>query len=279
MSPLRGRAAGTSPPRRQDGTARRRPRGRARRPRRRHALRRRPGEKVATDGRSSRATRGRPVDDHGRAGAGRGRSRRRGHRRDDQRQRALVVEATRVGAGTALAQIVRLVDEAQARAPIHASPTASPASSSRGPGDRARDAVVWFATGHAADEAFDRGGRGPHHRLPVRARAGDADGDHGRHRTPRSSASSSRAARSSNTRQVDVVVLDKTGTLTEGRMVSDRRVDDGGATPDLLRRRFRRGAVGAPDRSRPSPRAPAAAPVTGFANVPGQESTAWSPAP
>ena len=64
-----------------------------------------------------------------------------------------------------------------------------------------------------------RRGRGAHHRVPVRARPRDADGAAGRHR-PR------RAARRphqgpevlESTRRVDTIVLDKTGTVTSGRM-------------------------------------------------------------
>ena len=55
--------------------------------------------------------------------------------------------------------------------------------------------------------------------MPVRARPGDADGDHGRHRPRcRPPACSSRTPRRwSGSRQVDTLVVDKTGTLTEGK--------------------------------------------------------------
>ena len=94
----------------------------------------RPGEKVATDG---VVVEGRSAVDQslltGESVAGRGRRRRRGRRRDRQRRRRLVVEATRVGADTALAQIAQLVEQraVRARRPCSGSPTASPPSSSR----------------------------------------------------------------------------------------------------------------------------------------------------
>ena len=98
----------------------------------------------------------------------------------------LLIRAEKVGSDTLLAQIVRMVGEAQrSRAPIQ----------------RLADQVaryfvpavvlvslltfaVWsiWGTGAAAGpRAGERRGRADH-RLPVRARAGDADGDHGRHR-------------------------------------------------------------------------------------------------
>ena len=82
-----------------------------------------------------------------------------------------------------------------------------------------------------------RGGRGHDHRLPLRARARDSDGADGWH-GPR------RAARNPDqgpeileqTRQVTAIVLDKTGTVTEGRMeVTALVAADGMAETELLR--------------------------------------------
>ena len=55
--------------------------------------------------------------------------------------------------------------------------------------------------------------------MPVRARPGDADGDHGRHRPRRTRAacSSENAEALELLARVDVLVVDKTGTLTEGK--------------------------------------------------------------
>jgi len=134
---------------------------------------------------------------------------------------SLVVEATRVGADTALAQIIRLVDEAQG---------------SRADVQRLADRVsrvfvplailaalvtltAWFITGHEADDAFTAAvavliiacpcalglatplgimvGTGRGAQLGVIIKGGEVLED---------------------TRSVDVVVLDKTGTVTEGHM-------------------------------------------------------------
>ena len=134
---------------------------------------------------------------------------------------SLVVEATRVGADTALAQIIRLVDEAQAgRADVQrladrvASvfvPTAIAIS--------LLTLVGWMVTGHSASEAFTAAvavliiacpcalglatplaimvGTGRAAQLGVLIKGGDVLED---------------------SRAIDVLVLDKTGTVTEGRM-------------------------------------------------------------
>ena len=101
----------------------------------------------------------------------------------------LVVRATRVGADTAVAQIARLVTEAQAgKAPVQR--LADRISAVFVP------AVIALSAAHARGLARGRRQRhrrvhrrrgGAHHRLPVRARARDADRAHGRHR-PRGAA-------------------------------------------------------------------------------------------
>ena len=100
----------------------------------------------------------------------------------------LVVRATRVGADTQLAQMARLVEQAQ-------SGKAAGAAAGRPGlrGVRARRArrracspsSGWLLAGGVASAAVDRRRRGAGHRLPVRARPGDADRAAGRHRPRR----------------------------------------------------------------------------------------------
>ena len=134
---------------------------------------------------------------------------------------SLVVEATRVGSDTALAQIVRLVDEAQgSRAEVQR--LADRVSAVFVPAAIATALVtlaLWFLTGHSADEAFTAAvaviiiacpcalglatplgimvGTGRGAQLGVIIKGGEVLED---------------------TRAIDTIVLDKTGTVTEGRM-------------------------------------------------------------
>ncbi len=133
----------------------------------------------------------------------------------------LVVEATRVGGDTALAQIVRMVEEAQGSA----APVQRLADRIAGVfvpvvlGIAALTLAGWFATGHAADEAFTAAvavliiacpcalglatptaimvGTGRGAQLGVLIKGGEV---------------------LERTRSIDTVVFDKTGTLTEARM-------------------------------------------------------------
>ena len=150
---------------------------------------------------------------------------------------SLVVEATRVGADTALAQIIRLVDQAQgSRADVQrladrvASvfvPTAIAIS--------VLTLAVWLATGQPAHEAFTAAvavliiacpcalglatplgimvGTGRGAQLGVIIKGGEVLED---------------------TRAVDVVIVDKTGTVTEGRMELTDVVAPGGDRSALL---------------------------------------------
>jgi len=134
---------------------------------------------------------------------------------------SLVVEATRVGADTALAQIILLVEQAQgSRADVQrladrVSAVFVPLAISIA----ALTLVAWLATGHSASDAFTAAvavliiscpcalglatplaimvGTGRGAQLGVIIKGGEVLED---------------------TRAVDVVVLDKTGTITEGHM-------------------------------------------------------------
>ncbi len=134
---------------------------------------------------------------------------------------SLTVEATRVGSDTALAQIVRLVDQAQgSKAEVQGladrvSAIFVPLAIATG----IATLIVWFLTGHEANEAFTAAvavliiacpcalglatplgilvGSGRGAQLGVIIKGGEVLED---------------------TRSVDIAILDKTGTVTEGRM-------------------------------------------------------------
>lgn len=134
---------------------------------------------------------------------------------------SLTVQATRVGSETALAQIIRLVDQAQgSRADVQR--LADRVSAVFVPVAIAVSALTllaWFLTGHAANQAFTAAvavliiacpcalglatplgimvGTGRGAQLGVLIKGGEVLED---------------------TRDVDVIILDKTGTVTEGSM-------------------------------------------------------------
>ncbi len=148
---------------------------------------------------------------------------------------SLIVEAERVGADTALAQIIRLVDEAQgSRADVQR--LADRVSAVFVPLAIATALVTllgWFAMGNPANEAFTAAvavliiacpcalglatplgimvGTGRGAQLGVIIKGGEVLED---------------------TRSIDTVILDKTGTVTEGRM---SLVDSFPNDPELLR--------------------------------------------
>ncbi len=151
---------------------------------------------------------------------------------------SLIVEAKRVGADTTLAQIIRLVDEAQGtRAKVQrlvdrVSAVFVPLAI----GTAVVTLLAWLATGNDADRAFTAAvavliiacpcalglatplgimvGTGRGAQLGVIIKGGEVLED---------------------TRAVDVVVLDKTGTVTEGRMELSDVVAPGGDGSLLLR--------------------------------------------
>ena len=167
----------------------------------------------------------------------------------------LVVEATRVGADTALAQIVTLVEEAQgSKAPIQRLadqiagvfvPTVLVIA--------VLTVVGWLVTGHSVEDAFTAAvavliiacpcalglatptaimvGTGRGAQLGIIIKGGEV---------------------LEQTRRVDVAVVDKTGTITEGRMelVATTVVDGHRRRHRAAPRRRGRGPLRAPDRHR-----------------------------
>ena len=154
---------------------------------------RRPVRRAARrEDRDGRGRRGGPLGRrrraaHRRVRAGRRRAGRRGGRRDRNAGGRLVVRATRVGADTQLAQMAELVEDAQTgKAPVQRL------------ADRISGVfvpiVIALAVATLGVLARHRRGRrrgvhrrrrGADHRLPVRARPGDADGAARRHRPRR----------------------------------------------------------------------------------------------
>jgi Cu+-exporting ATPase len=152
----------------------------------------------------------------------------------------LLVEATKIGADTALAQIARLVEQAQgSKAPVQR--LADRVSAVFVPavlGLAATTLIVWLALGFGADRAFTATvavliiacpcalglatptaimvGTGRGAQLGIVIKGGEV---------------------LEATRTVDAAVLDKTGTITEGRMrLVDVLVDGETDTDELLRR-------------------------------------------
>ena len=130
--------------------------------------------------------------------------------------------ATAVGADTVLAQIVRMVEQAQgSKLPIQ--PLVDRVTAWFVPAVMAVAALtfaVWLIFGPepAADLRARERRRGADHRLPLRHGACDADLDHGRHR-PRGAELGilfRKGEALQSLKEVSVVVLDKTGTLTQG---------------------------------------------------------------
>jgi Cu+-exporting ATPase len=112
----------------------------------------------------------------------------------------LIVRATKVGADTALAQIAKLVTDAQSgKAPVQR--LADRVSAVFVPVVIGLSLVTlagWVMAGEPAAFAFTGGGVGAHHRLPVRARTRHAHGADGRHWPRRAARVADRDRRSSS---------------------------------------------------------------------------------
>ena len=133
----------------------------------------------------------------------------------------LVVRATRVGADTQLAQMARLVEDAQ-NGKAEVQRLADRISGIFVPIVIALAVATlgfWLGTGAEVGSGGHGRGRGADHRLPLRPRAGHADRAHGRHRPGRPARHPDQGPEVlESTRRVDTVVLDKTGTVTTGQM-------------------------------------------------------------
>ena len=132
----------------------------------------------------------------------------------------LVVRATKVGADTALAQIARLVDEAQ---------------SGKAPVQRLADRVSaifvpivivlalltlggWLLAGRISRQRLHGRRLGADHRLPLRVGPRHPDRTDGRDRARCADGRTHQGPEIlEQTRRVDTIVLDKTGTVTEGQ--------------------------------------------------------------
>ena len=133
------------------------------------------------------------------------------------------MRAEKVGRDTMLAQIVQMVAEAQrSRAPIQrladqVSGWFVPAVIVRRRRSPLSPGRIWGPEPRLRLRPGRRRRRADH-RLPLRARPGDADVDHGRRRPRRQAGVLIKNAEAlERMEKVDTLVVDKTGTLTEGK--------------------------------------------------------------
>ena len=133
-----------------------------------------------------------------------------------------VMRAEKVGRDTLLARIVEMVARAQrSRAPIQR--LADQVAGWFVPAVIAVAVVAFAAWATVRSRAAlqlrpCRRGHGAHHRLSLRARACDADVDHGRRGPRRAAGILIRDADAlERLETIDTLVIDKTGTLTEGK--------------------------------------------------------------